>query len=287
MNKTQDYLRALAEPLRLRILYLLRQTPLSVSELTQVLAVSQPNVSHHLKALRGLQLVDSTRQGTVTYYFSPAEAPLPEQVQSFFGPLWLNLPTVALELEEVHSDRERLALVLSKRGAEADHKVWELWRSLQPDIPFTREVLLNGLPRAALAVDIGCGDGNFLNLLRDSHHTVIGLDISSKQLALAQQSHPALLLQADAVKLPLRDGVATSVYLRMTLQFIPDGTAALREAWRLVAVGGCLSVIDSARVGLLSSTPNAAEVGRLFSGGHLRHYRREGSLFLLSVERRQ
>lgn len=51
MAKMLDIFRALADPTRLRIVQLLRTMELSVGELAQVLAHSQPRVSRHIKIL--------------------------------------------------------------------------------------------------------------------------------------------------------------------------------------------------------------------------------------------
>ena len=48
-----DALRAVAEGTRLRILALLAETELTVSDLTEILRQSQPRISRHLKLLRG------------------------------------------------------------------------------------------------------------------------------------------------------------------------------------------------------------------------------------------
>ena len=54
-------LTALADPLRLRILRLVRQRELCVCELVDALAVPQYRVSRHLTALRRLGLVAARR----------------------------------------------------------------------------------------------------------------------------------------------------------------------------------------------------------------------------------
>lgn len=280
MKKAQEYLRALSEPLRLRILWLLHQSPLSVSELTQILKVSQPNVSHHLKALRSLSLVDSTRKGSTTYYFSPVQPQLPTNVAPFFLPIWQNLADYAKELDEYSSDVHHLGVILTKRNPEGNHTVWELWRSLQPDIPFTQEVLLAGISRRGLAVDVGCGDGNFLELLNLSHDVVIGVDISHNQLQAASlRTKSKKLLQGDAIELPLKTFIADSVYLRMILQFIPDAKKALQEAWSLVKLGGCLSIIDYYRPDVIDAVLHED----LLLHSEVRHFRKEGMLFLFSI----
>ena len=60
--------RALADPLRWRIIELLAAEQLCVAHLTEELGVGQPLVSHHLKALRTAGLVSTDRYRYWTYY---------------------------------------------------------------------------------------------------------------------------------------------------------------------------------------------------------------------------
>jgi len=57
------------DPKRLRLLYLVAERPRNVSELTEMLGVSQPTVSHHLRILRDRGLVEARKEGTTVYYF--------------------------------------------------------------------------------------------------------------------------------------------------------------------------------------------------------------------------
>ncbi|HNL55609.1 MAG TPA: metalloregulator ArsR/SmtB family transcription factor, partial [Turneriella sp.] len=61
-------LKALSEPVRIRLYLLLRQSSLTVSELSEILALSQSNTSHHVKALRELDLLTAEKTGQHTYY---------------------------------------------------------------------------------------------------------------------------------------------------------------------------------------------------------------------------
>jgi ArsR family transcriptional regulator len=61
-------LKALADPLRRRIVELLADEELCVCHLVEELAVPQPLVSHHLRVLREAGLVDSERHRYWTYY---------------------------------------------------------------------------------------------------------------------------------------------------------------------------------------------------------------------------
>ena len=63
-----EVVRALADPLRWRIVELLAGEQLCVAHLTEELGVGQPLVSHHLKALRTAGLVTCDRYRYWTYY---------------------------------------------------------------------------------------------------------------------------------------------------------------------------------------------------------------------------
>jgi DNA-binding transcriptional ArsR family regulator len=62
---------AFVDPTRIRILYALNAGPHNVTELTIQIGSNQPKISRHLKVLRDLGLVRTTRQGvTITYELS-------------------------------------------------------------------------------------------------------------------------------------------------------------------------------------------------------------------------
>jgi DNA-binding transcriptional ArsR family regulator len=60
--------RALGDETRLRILRLLRDRDLYLTELAQLLDLSKPTIKHHLTLLRSAGLVTVTEAGSVLYY---------------------------------------------------------------------------------------------------------------------------------------------------------------------------------------------------------------------------
>ncbi|HEX6126849.1 MAG TPA: metalloregulator ArsR/SmtB family transcription factor [Pyrinomonadaceae bacterium] len=60
--------RVLSEPLRLRLVNLLRDREMSVTELTSELNTSQPNVSKHLKMLTASGVLRREQRGNAVYY---------------------------------------------------------------------------------------------------------------------------------------------------------------------------------------------------------------------------
>src|SRR5215212_5931614 len=68
LNETLGTLRAAAEETRLRILALLAEGELSVSDLTDILGQSQPRISRHLKLLVDAGLVERHREGAWAFF---------------------------------------------------------------------------------------------------------------------------------------------------------------------------------------------------------------------------
>lgn len=72
MNATTSYVstgfHALSDPLRLRVLDLLRVHELCVCELCEKLEINQSKLSFHLKTLKEANLVRSRQQGRWIYY---------------------------------------------------------------------------------------------------------------------------------------------------------------------------------------------------------------------------
>ncbi len=61
------FFKALGEPTRLRIIRLLAQEELCVCELEEILKMSQPRISQHLRVLKQARLVTERREGTKRY----------------------------------------------------------------------------------------------------------------------------------------------------------------------------------------------------------------------------
>ncbi|HEV8433442.1 MAG TPA: metalloregulator ArsR/SmtB family transcription factor [Thermoanaerobaculia bacterium] len=69
LDLVADRFRVLAEPQRLRILQLLHDGEKNVTELTDSLQTTQPNVSKHLRMLQEAGLVGRRQAGNTVYCF--------------------------------------------------------------------------------------------------------------------------------------------------------------------------------------------------------------------------
>jgi DNA-binding transcriptional ArsR family regulator len=62
------YLKALADPVRLRIVKALQAGPLTVSDIADLVELALPNASHHLRVLYNARLVTIEKDGKYSYY---------------------------------------------------------------------------------------------------------------------------------------------------------------------------------------------------------------------------
>src|SRR5471030_2039550 len=105
-------LKAAGEETRLRVLALLTEAELTVSELTDILRQSQPRISRHLKLLAEAQLVERFREGSWAFFRRAEHGPAAAVVARLVGALDPADPIVA-------RDRERLAGVRAARVTAA------------------------------------------------------------------------------------------------------------------------------------------------------------------------
>ncbi|MGA3289588.1 MAG: metalloregulator ArsR/SmtB family transcription factor [Candidatus Bathyarchaeia archaeon] len=60
--------KTLANPIRLAILHTLKDGEKNVNELTEIIGISQSNLSQHLALMRQIGIVNTRKQGTSVFY---------------------------------------------------------------------------------------------------------------------------------------------------------------------------------------------------------------------------
>jgi ArsR family transcriptional regulator len=90
--------RAFSDPLRLRILQLLRGGELCVGDLVTILRVPQPTTSRHLTYLKKAGLVRARKAGTwMIYALAPARGAFHEKILECLGCCFDEVPSVAAD----------------------------------------------------------------------------------------------------------------------------------------------------------------------------------------------
>ncbi|MFC3588500.1 class I SAM-dependent methyltransferase [Streptantibioticus rubrisoli] len=153
-------------------------------------------------------------------------------------------------------------------GGKAD-----TWDSKYPDDTpaYQAGVAELGLRAGQSALDAGCGTGRALPALRAAvgpHGTVIGADLTPEMLRAAVRAgrdSAALLVEADAARLPLRDGCLDAVFAAGLVHHLPDPAAGLREFARVCRPGARLALFHP-----IGRAPLAARRGHRLSDDDVR-----------------
>lgn len=67
-EKTSEILKAIAHPVRIKIIKQLYDGPICVCNLNKNIDYSQANISKHLKILKNAKIVESKKEGMYRYY---------------------------------------------------------------------------------------------------------------------------------------------------------------------------------------------------------------------------
>ncbi|MHB2167580.1 ArsR/SmtB family transcription factor [Alsobacter sp. R-9] len=246
-------LRAAGEETRLRVLALLADGELNVSDLTEILGQSQPRISRHLKLLADAGLIERHREGSWAFFRIAERGPagqLARLVAQRLDPLDGVLAADRARLGAVRAARAEAAQAYFNRHA-AD---WDRIRSLHAaDADVEAQILdILGPGIVDALLDLGTGTGRMLALLAPLARRVVGVDSNHAMLAVARANLAAAglrrveLRQGDVYAPPVeRDGFDI-VILHQVLHFLDDPARALREAAATLAPGGRLLVVDFA-----------------------------------------
>lgn len=253
MDEFARILKLLGHPDRLRILALLSQEELTVSELVSVLQLSQPRVTQYVRSLEDAEILDRLREGS--WVFSRLKAASVSDIADMVAGLIARLPDNDPALS---ADRERLEQVRKDRSSRAEQFFADVannrGRLSHEFLPQSQveEAILNQLGDRVFdfMVDLGTGSGRMLALLADRVSRGVGVDLSSDMLKVARYTlsnerfgHLSVQ-QSDLKNTPLADDVADLVTLHQVLHHMDRPTAALKEAGRLLRPGGILLVVD-------------------------------------------
>ena len=254
MDAIATYLKTLGHPDRLRILALLSQGELTVSELVQILDLSQPRVTQYIKSLEQVGIVERMREGS--WVFSRLK-----RGQAVNSPiLTATLAALSSDDTQLASDRESLNKVRAHRSQQAEaffasvaNDQDQLGHEYLPqtDIETALLALVTGKDFQRM-VDLGTGTGRMLKLFAPHIKSGVGIDDSVEMLRVARHtlSDDAYMhisvQQADLQDAPLKDSAADLVTMHQVLHFLEEPLRAVKEAARLLGEDGHILITDFA-----------------------------------------
>lgn len=248
-------LKTLGHPERLRILVLLSYGELTVSELVQILGMSQPRITQYIKSLEDAGIIERLKEGSWVFSrINRSNAHISALIATTLSALPKNDPTLEADLrhlEEVRLNRAQSAKaffadVANDRGQLGDEYL------PQKDIETLALDMIGDGP-FEFAVDLGTGTGRMLSLLADRVERGTGIDNNADMLNVARHRLTSdsksniSFRKSDLQSTPLDSQSADIITLHQVLHYLDEPQDALNEAARLLQPGGKLLIIDFAR----------------------------------------
>lgn len=246
-------LRAAGEPTRLRLLALCAHGELSVTELTQILGLSQPRISRHLKLLVEAGLLERFREGTLVFYRiseGSADAHLARTLVDLLPANDSELNRDLIRLEQIRTRRAEVAEQYFRENAAS----WRQIRALHvPEAELEKAFMeIVGKKRFENYLDIGTGTGRIPELLATQIERGVGIDSSTEMLALARTTleqsgiRHIHVRKGDMYSLPIDDASIDLTTLHLVLHYSMEPALVIAEACRTLKPGGKLVIVDFA-----------------------------------------
>jgi ubiquinone/menaquinone biosynthesis C-methylase UbiE len=246
-------LKALADPLRLRVLAAVSEDEFTVGEVQEIVASVQSSVSRNLAILRDAGFVQDRKEGTNVYFSLRQD--MPDAARELYQSLHARLA----RLPEAKQDQTRLRecrrrrLNRSRSYFEAVAGDWENIRKSYFDDRVTSIAIEKLLPDNLVIADVGCGTGSLTFELARFAKKAIGVDLSTEMLrrarGLAKERgvRNVEFRMGDALKLPLESRQVDAAFCVMVLHFLPEPQRAIKELCRITRPAGCVILVDLVR----------------------------------------
>jgi ArsR family transcriptional regulator len=234
MKSIAERFRLLGDEARLRILWLIGQERLNVTELTSILGIAQSGVSRHLRLLKEGGLLQETRESGYTWFCARE---IPELAR--FGKASIRKEDRA-RLQEILRKREEDFLPDRREDYEfVPGRSWTAWA----------RALGHLLPPLCVA-DLASGEGYLSIEIAQWAKKVYAVDRSSRSLSRAKErakqagvSHISYK-RGEIEKIPLESRSVDVAVFSQSLRHAKDPSRALREAQRILVPGGSVLLLE-------------------------------------------
>jgi ubiquinone/menaquinone biosynthesis C-methylase UbiE len=249
-------LKATADPVRLHLLHILGRNSYGALELSYILGVKQNSLSHHLKLLSAVGLIESRREGNSLYYRRAVyEGPYPTLVTALINTLDSQVLTSQHEenMRMVQQERVLQSQEFFDKHAMDFKQQQELIASFDSYAEVAAALLLNKGQGHQHAVEIGPGTGEFLEVLSRNFDQVTAVDVSRDMLEQAKvhcQTHNlnnVTLIHGDQSQLQGLNQTVDAAVFNMVLHHVALPAQELAAAANLLKPKGVLLVTDLCR----------------------------------------
>ena len=259
--------KAAGDPLRMGVMKLLGQGAFGVLELCQIFDIKQSSMSHHLKVLSQAGLVSSQREGNSIFYRRPlntGDDVFSNWLRSLFRTMDATRDDIDLSpaVSGVLAERAEACASFFARHADDFREQQDLIASYE-QYGEALATILDSLGYVAgqdvnsgYSLEIGPGEGAFLQPLSKRFKGVTGLDISPDLLSRAEtfcqeeQLNNVTLVQGDTrTLLESQDkfGGYGFAVANMVLHHVPSPKNIFNDVAQLLRSGGTFLVTDLCR----------------------------------------
>lgn len=245
--ETVNYFKAFSDDTRLRLVNLFLHHELNVNEIVVILNMGQSRISRHLKILSDSGLITFRRNGNWTFYSAVTDGE---------GFNFIRSIKYVFQRDRIFSkDLLEARSVIEERSKEIIRffdSIAEDWEELKQEIIGNfnlNNLILKFINNSNIIVDLGCGTGDLLPLLKTKADIVIGVDKSPKMLEQTRgrfsQNDKGIDLRIGEIEhLPLRDEEADLAVINMVLHHLQSPFTAFQEIYRVLKKRGSFIIID-------------------------------------------
>lgn len=249
-------LKACGDPLRVQILQVLGNDTFGVLELTRLFDTKQSGMSHHLKVLSAIGLVEAQREGNAVFYRRPfsqqtnhdqyATEQLLKLIDRF--PLADKLKS---RIADIRDQRAIQSQAFFARNADRIQVQQELISNHSQYASASLNLLCkSNFSNDATIMELGPGEGLFLKDLSQNFSQVIALDNSqdmldkAKNLAKRQGLTNLSFYQGDTAKFKEHKLQVDAIVMNMVLHHVPTPAQIFSDAFSILKSQGVLVICD-------------------------------------------
>ncbi|OUS26481.1 ArsR family transcriptional regulator [Gammaproteobacteria bacterium 45_16_T64] len=255
-------LKGAGDPLRLEILRALKTDSLGVLELCNIFDIKQSGMSHHLKVLAKAGAVTTRREGNSIFY-RRILADKNSASGQLLNALYLAIDTLALSelvltnIRATKQHRADAAKLFFNKNASQFREQQETIAPYAQYAENAKDLLLHSFAsntdKPNCILEIGPGEGAFLEEIAPLCQQVIALDISEEMLEKAQ--HHCQNKQLNNISFMLGDTQTAlketlrpdHIICNMVLHHVPSPADVFNDTAKLLPKGGSLIVTDLCR----------------------------------------